>query len=126
MVAAAPGPRMPSVSSRDIFRFGPFTLDAGAYDLRRDGRSVRLERLPMDLLLLLLRRRGQLVSRVEIADLLWGKDVFVEVEPGIHTAVRKIRLALGDSVEAPQFVETVPGKGYRFVGAAGSGWPTPA
>lgn len=69
----------------------------------------------MDLLLLLVERRGQLVSRHEIVDRLWGKDVFVDVETGVHTAVRKIRLALRDSPEAPAYVETVPGKGYRFI-----------
>lgn len=69
----------------------------------------------MDLLLLLVERRGQLVSRQEIVDRLWGKDVFVDVETGVHTAVRKIRLALRDSPEAPAYVETVPGKGYRFI-----------
>jgi TolB-like protein/Flp pilus assembly protein TadD len=69
----------------------------------------------MDLLLLLVERRGQLVSRSEIVDRLWGKDVFVDVETGVHTAMRKIRLALRDSPEAPTCVETVPGKGYRFI-----------
>lgn len=71
----------------------------------------------MDLLLLLVERRGQLVSRSEIIERLWGKDVFVDVETGVHTAMRKIRLALHDSPEAPTCVETVPGKGYRFIAA---------
>lgn len=106
---------MPTPAASEAYRFGRFTLDATAFDLRRDGRTVRLERQPMDLLLVLVRRRGQLVTRAEIADLLWGQDVFVEVETGIHTAVRKIRIALGDAADAPTFVETVPGKGYRFV-----------
>ena len=97
------------------FRFGDFELDGGAYALRRRGRPVRIERQPMDLLLLLVERRGQLVLRSEIVDLLWGKDVFVDVETGVHTAIRKVRRALGDSAEAPSFVETVPGKGYRFI-----------
>lgn len=55
------------------------------------------------------------MSRSEIVDRLWGKDVFVDVETGVHTAVRKIRLALHDSPEAPTCVETVPGRGYRFI-----------
>ena len=97
------------------FRFLDFELDIGAYELRRDGRPVRIERQPMDLLVLLLERRGQLVSRSEIVDRIWGKDVFVDVETGVHTAMRKIRLALRDSPEAPTCVETVPGKGYRFI-----------
>ena len=65
----------------------------------------------MDLLLLLVERRTDLVSRAEIVELLWGKDVFVDVETGVHTAVRKIRQALRDSAEAPTFVETVSGPG---------------
>jgi TolB-like protein/Tfp pilus assembly protein PilF len=69
----------------------------------------------MDLLVMLVERRGDLVTRAEIVDRLWGKDIFVDVETGVHTAIRKIRQALHDSAEAPAFVETVPGKGYRFV-----------
>ena len=101
--------------SRETFRFGDFELDVAAYELRRNGRAVRLERHPMDLLLLLVERRNVLVSRAEIVDRLWGKDVFVDVETGVHTAMRKVRQALGDSPEAPAFVETVPGRGYRFI-----------
>lgn len=106
---------IPAPGSRDIFRFGEFELDVPAYELRRAGSPVRLERQPMDLLILLVERRGQLVSRAEIIDKLWGKDVFVDVETGVHTAARKIRQALGDSTDAPAFLETVPGKGYRFI-----------
>jgi TolB-like protein/Flp pilus assembly protein TadD len=69
----------------------------------------------MDLLVVLVARRGQLVSRSEIVDTLWGKDVFVDVENGVNTAIRKLRQALRDSPDAPTFVETVPGKGYRFI-----------
>ena len=101
--------------TRETLRFGDFELDVAAYELRRHGRAVRLERHPMDLLLLLVERRNDLVSRAEIVELLWGKDVFVDVETGVHTAVRKIRQALRDSAETPTFVETVPGRGYRFI-----------
>ena len=69
----------------------------------------------MELLILLVRRRGALVTRDEIVAALWGPDVFVEVETGIHTAMRKIRQALRDAADEPSFIETVPGKGYRFV-----------
>ena len=100
---------------REIFRFGDFELDVAAYELRRGGRGVRLERHPMDLLLLLVERRNDLVSRADIVERLWGKDVFVDVETGVHTAVKKVRQALRDSAEAPAFVETVPGRGYRFI-----------
>jgi len=98
-------------NSRETFRFADFELDVAAYELRRGGRPIRLERQPMDVLMLLVERRGALVSHAEIADRLWGKDVFVDVETGIHAAVRKIRQALRDSRERPVFVETVSGKG---------------
>jgi len=97
------------------YRFRDFVLDVGAYELRRRNRPVRLEQQPLDLLILLVERHGQLVSRSEIAQRLWSADVFVDVDTGIHTAVRKVRRALRDSVEAPAFVETVPGRGYRFI-----------
>ena len=70
----------------------------------------------MDLLIFLVERRGELVTRSDIVDQLWGRDVFIEVEPAINTAIKKIRRALNDPAEAPAYVETVPGKGYRFVG----------
>jgi TolB-like protein/DNA-binding winged helix-turn-helix (wHTH) protein/Flp pilus assembly protein TadD len=101
--------------SRETLRFGDFELDLGACELRRLGRSVRLERQPMDLLILLVEHRGQLVSRKQIVDRLWGEGVFVDVDTGVNTAVRKIRQALRDTPEAPAFVETVPGRGYRFI-----------
>ena len=102
---------------RETVRFHEFVLNVAAYELRRDGRRVRLERQPMDLLILLVARRGQLVSRSEIVDTLWGKDVFVDIENGVNTAVRKLRQALRDAPESPTFIETVPGKGYRFIAA---------
>jgi TolB-like protein/Flp pilus assembly protein TadD len=105
-------------SSRYLFRFAGFELDPRGYELRRRGRVVRLERQPMDLLILLVERRRELVTRDEIIAHLWGDDVFVDVETGINTAVRKIRQALNESVDRPKrapLVETVPGKGYRFV-----------
>jgi DNA-binding winged helix-turn-helix (wHTH) protein/tetratricopeptide (TPR) repeat protein len=99
----------------EIFRFEDFELDRSAYELRRAGRSVRLERIPLDLLFLLVERHGQLVTRQEIVDRVWGKEVFLDTEHGINTAARKIRLALSDNPEVPRFVLTVPAKGYRFV-----------
>ena len=106
---------MPATAPGETFRFNDFELDVVAYQLRRQGRVVRLERQPMDVLILLVERRRQLVSRADIVERLWGKDVFVDVDTGVHTAIRKIRQALGDSISAPAFVETVPSKGYRFV-----------
>ena len=92
-------------TTRQTFRFRDFELDVEAYQLRRQGRPIRLERRPMELLILLVEHRGRLVSRSDIAERLWGKDVFVDVETGVNIAVRKIRQALRDSAEKPAFVE---------------------
>src|ERR1044071_3434893 len=97
------------------FRFGEFELDVAAYSLRRQGQSLRLERRPMDLLILLVGRHHELVSRTEIIERLWGNGVFVDAEMGINTAIRKVRQVLGGGPEAPTFIETVSGRGYRFV-----------
>ena len=108
-------PRMPESTLNQRLRFEDFELDLNAYELRRKGISVRLERQPMDLLILLVERRGQLVSREDIVERLWGPGVFVDVETGINTGIRKLRTAFGDSADNPRFIETVPRRGYRFV-----------
>src|SRR3954468_25091343 len=105
----------PIPPAADTFKFGDFEIDVMAYELRYRKQSVPIERRPMDLLLFLVERRGQLVSRREIVERLWGPDVFVEVEAGINTVVWKLRGALRDSSEDSTFVQTVPGRGYRFV-----------
>ena len=97
-----------------VFEFGDFKLDCNRFELTRAGRILKLERKPMELLILLATRNGQLVTRTEIAQRFWGTEVFVDTEHGINTAVRKIRHALGDDSENPRFVQTVTGKGYRF------------
>ncbi len=97
-------------------RFGEdFELDRAAYQLRRAGRRVKLERIPLEILLLLADRRGQLVTREEIAERIWGKDAFLDVDNSINGAIRKIRQVLKDDSEQPQFVQTITGRGYCFV-----------
>src|SRR5580693_8327189 len=91
-------------------------LDLGRYELRRHGRRIKLEKKPMELLIFLVSRREQLVSRREIVSKLWGSDLFIDTEPNINNIVRKIRAALGDAGAKPRFLETVVGKGYRFIG----------
>src|SRR5262245_23219369 len=103
------------MTARLIHRFGDFELDVSSYALRWQNRSVRIERRPMDLLILLVERRGELVTRAEIIERLWGSEVFVEVDVAINSAIRKVRQALRDPADKPVFVETVQGKGYRFV-----------
>jgi len=95
--------------------FDNFELDFRRFQLYRDGQPVRLEGLPLQLLMFLVEHPGQLVTREQIADALWGKDVFVDVEQGINTAIRKVRMALGDDSVQPQYLQTVVGRGYRFV-----------
>jgi TolB-like protein/DNA-binding winged helix-turn-helix (wHTH) protein/Tfp pilus assembly protein PilF len=98
-----------------ILKFGDFELDVAGYELRRSGRAVKLERIPMELLLLLVDRHGQLVTRNEILEKLWGKDTFLDADNSINTAISKIRVVLKDDPENPAFIKTVSGKGYRFI-----------
>jgi TolB-like protein/Flp pilus assembly protein TadD len=93
---------------------GPFVLDVSRYQLTCAGKPVRMERIPMDLLILLVRENGRLVSRDEIIERLWGKNVFFDTDNSINTAIRKIRRALGEDPEKPRYIETVLGKGYRI------------
>ena len=101
----------------ELVFFEDFVLNRSACELRRGGTVVSLQRIPFDLLSLLIERRGKLVTREEILERVWGKGVFVDTENAINTAIRKVRRALGDNPEAPRFVLTVPTKGYRFVAA---------
>jgi len=100
----------------NLQRSDELELDLKRYELRRSGRVLRIEKIPMELVIFLVENRDQLVSREAIVERLWGKDVFLDTEQGINTAVRKIRQALHDDPEQPRFLETVVGKGYRFVG----------
>ncbi len=99
-----------------IIRFGgDFELDRAAYQLRRGGRPLKLERIPLEILLLLAERAGQLVSREEITARVWGEDPELDVDNSINGAIRKIRQVLKDDPERPLFIQTVTGRGYRFV-----------
>ena len=97
-----------------IVRFDEFVLDFGRFQLQCGDATVKLEGRPMQVLML-VERAGELVTREEIADYLWGNKVFVDVEQSINTAVRKVRIALNDCVGQPQYLQTVVGRGYRFL-----------
>ncbi len=97
-------------------RFGEFEVDERAGELRRNGARIRLQDLPFRMLVALLRRPGTVVTREELRAELWGADVHVDAESGLNTAVAKLREALGDTADAPRFIETLPKRGYRFVG----------
>ena len=100
----------------DVAKFGDgLELDPTSYELRRAGRALKLERIPLDILFLLVERRGQLVTREDIIVKIWGKDVFLDTDSSINGAIRKIRQVLRDDPENPLFVQTVTGKGYRFI-----------
>src|SRR5215471_19223602 len=96
-----------------------FELDLRAYQLRRAGRVLKLEPIPMELLLFLVERRGELVTRDQIVERIWGKNVFLDTDNSINGAIRKIRQVLKDDPERPRFVETVSGKAYRFIAPVG-------
>ena len=95
---------------------GEVEVDLGRYELRRFGQRIKIEKKPMELLIFLLERREQMVSRDEIVKRLWRSDLFIDTEKNVNNIVRKLRTALGDSADKPRFLETVVGKGYRFVG----------
>jgi eukaryotic-like serine/threonine-protein kinase len=92
-----------------------FELDLGAYELRRAGQPLKLGRIPMELLLFLVEQRGQLVTREQIVEKIWGKEVFLDTDNSINAAIRKIRQVLEDNPDEPHFIQTVIGRGYRFI-----------
>ena len=104
-----------SAAPRRILGFGSFEVDLAAGELRREGRKVRLQDQPLRLLVLLLERAGEVVTREELRNALWPADTFVDFDHSLNTAVKKLREALGDAAEAPRYVETVARRGYRFL-----------
>ncbi|HXK04286.1 MAG TPA: winged helix-turn-helix domain-containing protein [Verrucomicrobiae bacterium] len=102
------------MSVRD-YQFGQFHLTPELYELTRAGRPVRLEKIPFDLLVLLVEHRHELVSRDLITASLWGNGGFRDLDQSLNTAIRKVRQALRDSAEEPRFIQTVVGRGYRFL-----------
>jgi DNA-binding winged helix-turn-helix (wHTH) protein/TolB-like protein len=108
------------VTSRRI-NFGEFEFDAASGELRRGAESVRLEPQPARVLALLLERAGDVVTRSELQQQVWGGDTFVDFEHGLNYCIAQIRTALGDSASAPRFIETLPRRGYRFVATVTGG-----
>jgi predicted ATPase/DNA-binding winged helix-turn-helix (wHTH) protein len=104
------------VKLSNSIRFGEdFDLDLRTYELRRAGQILKLERIPAELLIFLIEARGQLVTRDQIIERIWGKDVFLDTDNSINAAIRKIRQVLKDDPEQPRFVQTITGRGYRFI-----------
>jgi Tol biopolymer transport system component/DNA-binding winged helix-turn-helix (wHTH) protein len=97
--------------------FGPFVLHVDTGELKKRGVRVRLSGQPFQILLLLIANPGGLVTREELRDRLWSDGTFVDFEHGVNAAINKLRRALGDAAEHPRYIETVPGRGYRFIGS---------
>jgi TolB-like protein/DNA-binding winged helix-turn-helix (wHTH) protein/Flp pilus assembly protein TadD len=111
-------------SAERILRFGSFEANVRAGELRKRGLKVRLQDQPFQILVMLLERPGELVTRQEIHQNLWPADTFVDFDHGLNNAVNRLREALDDSPETPRFIETLPKKGYRFIGqVTGDGQP---
>src|SRR5579862_6794397 len=101
-----------------VFRFGLYEFDGTTGELRKEGKSrPRLQGQPLEILLELLDRQGELVSREELRQRLWPADTFVDYDHSLNTAVNKVREALSASAENPRFIQTIPRRGYRFIAA---------
>jgi DNA-binding winged helix-turn-helix (wHTH) protein len=98
-----------------IVRFGVFDVAARSGELRKAGRRVAVQEQPFRVLLALLERPGELVTRDQLRRRLWPEDTFVDFEHGLNAAIKRLRDALGDSADNPRFVETLPRRGYRFI-----------
>src|SRR5215213_9866642 len=97
------------------YRFGHFDVDERRGEIRKRGIRLRLRGRPFDILLILLERPGDLISRDELRSRLWTSDTFVDFDHGVNTAVNRLGELLGDTADNPRFIETVPRKGYRFI-----------
>src|SRR5260370_2915617 len=98
-----------------VYRFGPYELDTARSELHKFGLRVKLERKALQLLIALVERAGEVVTRSELQRSLWGEALFVDFDKGLNVAATKLRATLNDSHEKPSYIETVAGKGYRFV-----------
>jgi DNA-binding winged helix-turn-helix (wHTH) protein len=113
-------------TTRRVFRFGPFEADEATGELRKHGLRVKLHAQPFQVLVMLLERPSELVTRDEMRQRLWGQDTFVDFDHGLNSAVNKMREALSDSASQPRYVETIAGKGYRFITPVTAEVPNPA
>src|SRR2546427_6088024 len=106
---------VPGSSEPSLLRFGIFDLNPTSGELRKAGVEINLPPQPAKVLVLLATRAGQLVTREELRQQIWGKDTFVDLEHGLNSCIKQIRAALGDHPEAPRYIETRPRRGYRFI-----------
>ena len=114
------GPVLPS-----MVRFGVFEVDVRAGEIRKSGTKIRVQEQPFQILVMLLERPDEVVSRKELRQKLWPADTFVDFEHGVNSAVARLRDLLGDSADSPRYIETLPRRGYRFIGSIRAGQPAP-
>jgi DNA-binding winged helix-turn-helix (wHTH) protein len=112
-------------SSPTLLKFGPFELHSQSGELQKHGTRIRLSGQPLRILLLLLERPGEVVAREELRRQISGDGTFVDFEGGLNAAVNKLRRALNDSAEKPCYIETISGRGYRFIGVLDPAAPPP-
>lgn len=103
-------------SNQQTLRFGPFELDQAAGELRKNGAKIRLQEQPLQVLQILLEQPGRVLTREELQRRIWPSDTFVDFDHGINNAIKRLREAVGDTAEAPRYIETLPRRGYRFIG----------
>jgi DNA-binding winged helix-turn-helix (wHTH) protein/Tol biopolymer transport system component len=118
-------------TTRHVIRFGVFEVDLRSGELRKNGLKIKLQEQPFQVLVMLLRRPGEVVTREELQKAVWPADTFVDFDRGLNKTINKLREALGDTADNPRFVETLPRRGYRFIapvdlGAVGEPSPGPA
>jgi len=106
----------PGYQQKNVVRFSGFEVDP-AGELRSEGKKVKLQDQPLQILQILVERHGQIVTREELRAKIWPSDTFVDFDHGINNAIKRLREALGDTAERPRYIETVPRRGYRFTGS---------
>ena len=111
--------------SETAVRFGVFEVDLRARELRKQGVRLKLQDQPLEVLLALLERPSEVVTRDELQQKIWPSDTFVDFDHGLYNAIKRLREALGENAEKPQYIETAPRRGYRFIGKIEAGQPTP-
>jgi eukaryotic-like serine/threonine-protein kinase len=114
------------LNSKTLIAFGPYEVDPGAGEIRKHQRKIRLAGQPLDILILLLEHPGEVVSREQIRQRLWPGNTFVDFERSLNSAVKKLRQVLNDDPQKPRYIETIPRKGYRFIGVIEASSGTPA
>src|SRR2546426_2205625 len=121
VITCGASPAVPHVNALTgpgrTLRFGTFELNLETGELRKQRRPVRLQEQPFQILAMLLERPGEMVTREQVREKLWRTDTFVDFDHGLNNAINRLREALGDSADTPRYIETLPRRGYRFVGA---------